>query len=92
MGGRGVSLLPKFQISKYTPATPATPATFQAESSESSKSSGGVVPSEHKPLEVDRGTNQTAGPPCQICGATMTETTDIYGREWWTCWRCARSA
>ncbi len=33
-----------------------------------------------------------AAPPCQICGATMTETTDIYGRELWVCWECARTA
>jgi len=31
-------------------------------------------------------------PPCQICGATMTEATDIYGRELWVCWECARTA
>jgi len=28
-------------------------------------------------------------PPCWNCGAIMTETTDIYGRRWWTCWECA---
>ena len=33
-----------------------------------------------------------AASPCQICGATMTETTDIFGRELWTCWGCARTA
>ncbi len=32
------------------------------------------------------------GPPCWNCGAQMTEVTDIYGHEWWTCWECARSA
>ncbi len=31
-------------------------------------------------------------PPCWNCGAQMTEVTDIYGHEWWTCWECARSA
>lgn len=31
-------------------------------------------------------------PPCWNCGATTTETQDIYGREWWACWTCAKSA
>ena len=33
-----------------------------------------------------------AGPPCWGCGATMTTTKDIYGRPWWACWSCARTA
>lgn len=31
-------------------------------------------------------------PPCWKCGAPMTETCDIYGREWWACWVCAKTA
>jgi hypothetical protein len=27
--------------------------------------------------------------PCWNCGAAMTETRDIYGKEWWACWGCA---
>lgn len=27
--------------------------------------------------------------PCWNCGAAMTETKDIYGKEWWACWGCA---
>ena len=44
------------------------------------------------PLEVDRCTNQAAAPPCQICAATMTEATDIFGCELWVCWNCAKEA
>lgn len=32
-----------------------------------------------------------AAPPCWNCGATMTETRDIFGRDWWACWSCART-
>lgn len=31
-------------------------------------------------------------PPCWNCGNLMTETTDIYERELWICWECARTA
>ncbi len=30
-----------------------------------------------------------APPPCWNCGATTTETTDIYGETVWVCWSCA---
>ena len=30
-------------------------------------------------------------PACWNCAATMSETTDIYGRSWWACWNCART-
>jgi len=33
-----------------------------------------------------------AAPPCWGCGATMTRTKDIYGRPWWACWECAKTA
>ena len=45
---------------------------------------------EHKE-EIKALLSQVA-PPCWNCGAQMTEVTDIYGHEWWTCWECARSA
>jgi hypothetical protein len=31
-------------------------------------------------------------PQCWNCGATMTRTHDIYGKPWWACWKCAKSA
>jgi len=31
-------------------------------------------------------------PVCWNCGASMTQTKDIYGRRWWACWECARTA
>ena len=31
-------------------------------------------------------------PACSVCGATMTRTKDIYGKPWWACWACAKSA
>lgn len=33
-----------------------------------------------------------AAPPCWNCGVTMTETRDIYGKDWWACWACAKWA
>lgn len=33
-----------------------------------------------------------AAPPCWNCGATTTEITDIYGKEWSACWGCAKWA
>ena len=35
---------------------------------------------------------QDIPPPCWNCEATMTETRDIYGKEWWACWSCAKWA
>ena len=31
-------------------------------------------------------------PACWNCGATMVRTQDIYGKPWWACWACAKSA
>ena len=31
-------------------------------------------------------------PACYECGELMTGTKDIFEKEWWACWRCARSA
>jgi hypothetical protein len=31
-------------------------------------------------------------PACWHCGATMTKTQDIYGKPWWACWECAKTA
>ena len=31
-------------------------------------------------------------PPCWNCGAAMTRIRDIYGKPWWACWECAKTA
>ena len=31
-------------------------------------------------------------PVCWNCNATMMLTKDIYCRQWWACWKCARTA
>ena len=31
-------------------------------------------------------------PPCWNCGEPMSDTKDIYGKDWWACWSCARTA
>jgi len=42
---------------------------------------------------VEKATDDGPIPPsCWGCGATMTRTKDIYGRPWWACWSCARTA
>ncbi len=33
-----------------------------------------------------------AAPSCWNCGEAMTEATDIYGKEVWACWSCAKWA
>jgi hypothetical protein len=33
-----------------------------------------------------------AAPPCSHCGATMTESRDIYKEPVWLCWACAKWA
>lgn len=32
------------------------------------------------------------GPKCFDCGSPTDRVTDIYGRRWWACWGCARTA
>ena len=35
---------------------------------------------------------ETLLPVCWNCGATMTPTKDLSGREWLACWACAKTA
>ena len=40
---------------------------------------------------VEEAPTQERAPNCWNCTATMTETLDIYGRDWWVCWLCVGS-
>ena len=82
-----MSLFPKFKIPTDTPATLATSATIPNESSGNSKSSNTIEEPGKEAAILSQG-----GPPCWNCGQPMSDTKDIYGKDWWACWSCARTA